>query len=118
MPSKRISELILQCYKKVGLEATVRFLDDLKELGFVQSTKAAISMGLKDVKIPEIKKEILKDAYDKVAIVKKQYEDGIITDGERHSKRSVFGLKSQTSCLMLCTLRSRNKQIANIIRYS
>ncbi|EPP36799.1 RNA polymerase Rpb1, domain 3 family protein, partial [Chlamydia psittaci 84-8471/1] len=86
MPSKRISELILQCYKKVGLEATVRFLDDLKDLGFIQATKAAISMGLKDVKIPEIKSEILKEAYDKVAIVKKQYDDGIITDGERHSK--------------------------------
>ncbi|QVE49210.1 DNA-directed RNA polymerase subunit beta' [Chlamydia crocodili] len=86
MPSKRISELILQCYKKVGLEATVRFLDDLKDLGFIQATKAAISMGLKDVRIPEIKSEILKEAYDKVAIVKKQYDDGIITDGERHSK--------------------------------
>ncbi len=29
-----MSELILQTYKKVGLEATVRFLDDLKNLGF------------------------------------------------------------------------------------
>ncbi|MEF9520176.1 DNA-directed RNA polymerase subunit beta' [Chlamydia crocodili] len=86
MPSKRISELILQCYKKVGLEATVRFLDDLKDLGFIQATKAAISMGLKDVRIPEIKSEILKEAYDKVTVVKKQYDDGIITDGERHSK--------------------------------
>ncbi|BAE81093.1 DNA-directed RNA polymerase beta' chain [Chlamydia felis Fe/C-56] len=86
MPSKRISELILQCYKKVGLEATVRFLDDLKDLGFIQATKAAISMGLKDVRIPEIKSDILKEAYDKVAVVKKQYDDGIITDGERHSK--------------------------------
>ena len=28
----------------------------------------------------------MKDAYEKVAVVKKQYEDGIITDGERHSK--------------------------------
>ncbi|ANH78865.1 DNA-directed RNA polymerase subunit beta' [Candidatus Chlamydia sanziniae] len=86
MPSKRISELILQCYKKVGLEATVCFLDDLKDLGFIQATKAAISMGLKDVQIPEIKSKILQDAYDKVAIVRKQYDDGIITEGERHSK--------------------------------
>lgn len=86
MPSKRISELILECYKKVGLEATVKFLDDLKDLGFVQATKAAISMGLKDVTIPPMKEEVLKDAYEKVAVVKKQYEDGIITDGERHSK--------------------------------
>lgn len=43
-------------------------------------------MGLKDVRIPEVKEEVLKDAYSKVAIVRKQYEDGIITDGERHSK--------------------------------
>lgn len=64
----------------------MRFLDDLKDLGFAQATKAAISMGLKDVRIPEVKEEVLKDAYSKVAIVRKQYEDGIITDGERHSK--------------------------------
>ncbi|MEG1542707.1 MAG: DNA-directed RNA polymerase subunit beta' [Victivallaceae bacterium] len=86
MPSKRISELILNCYKKVGLEATVRFLDDLKDLGFVQATKAAVSMGLKDVKVPPMKPDVLKEAYGKVALVKKQYEEGIITDGERHSK--------------------------------
>lgn len=86
MPSKRISELILLCYKKIGLEATVHFLDNLKDLGFVQSTKAAISMGLKDVKIPAIKEKFLQEAYEKVAVVKKQYEDGIITDSERHSK--------------------------------
>ncbi len=86
MPSKRMSELILTCYKKVGIEATVQFLDNLKDLGFSQSTKAAISMGLKDVRIPPIKENILKDAYGKVAVVKKQYDEGIITDGERHSK--------------------------------
>lgn len=86
MPNKKMSELILTCYKKVGIEATVRFLDNLKELGFNQSTKAAISMGLKDVRIPPVKEHILKEAYDKVAVVKKQYDEGIITDGERHSK--------------------------------
>jgi DNA-directed RNA polymerase subunit beta' len=86
MPSKRMSELILECYKKVGLEATVKFLDNLKDLGFAQATKAAISMGIQDVRIPPIKKKIIEEAHHKVAVVKKQYEDGIITDGERESK--------------------------------
>ncbi len=86
LPSKRMSELILECYKKVGMEATVRFLDHLKDLGFAQATKAAISMGVKDIKIPESKPKLLKEAYQKVEIVRKQYEDGIITDGERKSK--------------------------------
>lgn len=86
LPKKKMGELIMQCYKKVGLEATVRFLDNLKSLGFSEATKAALSMGVCDVKIPPIKQRILKDAHDRVAVVRKQYEDGIITEGERRSK--------------------------------
>ncbi len=81
-----MSQLILECYKKVGLEATVKFLDNLKDLGFAQATKAAVSMGVKDVRIPESKQKIIEEAHKKVALVRKQYQDGIITDGERESK--------------------------------
>jgi len=83
---KRLGELVLECYKKVGLEAAVQFLDNMKNLGFAEATKAAISMGTCDIKIPEQKKQILEEAYKRVAVVKKQYDDGIITEGERHSK--------------------------------
>ncbi len=86
LPKKKMGELIMQCYKKVGLEATVRFLDNLKSLGFAEATKSALSMGVCDVKIPAIKEKILQEAHDRVALVKKQYEDGIITEGERKSK--------------------------------
>lgn len=86
LPKKKMGELILQCYKKAGLEATVRFLDNLKSLGFTEATKSALSMGVCDVKIPPIKQKILEDAHKRVSQVKKQYEDGIITEGERQSK--------------------------------
>ncbi len=83
---KRLSELVLECNKKVGLEATVQFLDNMKALGFAQATKAAMSMGVCDVCIPPNKKKVIEEAHKRVAKVKKQYEDGIITDGERKSK--------------------------------
>ena len=83
---KKMSELVLGTYKKVGLEACVRFLDDLKYIGFENATKAALSMGVKDVCIPEGKQKILDETQKKVAVVIKQYEDGVITEGERHSK--------------------------------
>lgn len=83
---KRLSELVLECYKKIGLEATVQFLDNIKNLGFAEATKAALSMGTCDVKVPPHKAQVLAEAYKRVAVVKKQYEDGIITEGERHSK--------------------------------
>ncbi|MBJ7449771.1 MAG: DNA-directed RNA polymerase subunit beta' [Parachlamydiales bacterium] len=86
LPSKRLGELIMECYKKVGLETTVRFLDNLKNMGFSESTKAAISMGVCDVRVPPSKVAIIAEAHKRVEIVKKQYEDGIITEGERQSK--------------------------------
>lgn len=86
LPKKKMGDLVMMCYKKVGLEATVRFLDNLKSLGFSEATKAALSMGVADVCIPPNKQHIIDEAHEKVALVKKQYEDGIITDGERHSK--------------------------------
>ncbi|MBS0655009.1 MAG: DNA-directed RNA polymerase subunit beta', partial [Verrucomicrobia bacterium] len=110
LPKKRLSELVLDCYKKVGLEATVRFLDNLKKIGFWEATKAAISMGICDVRIPDSKEDLLLEAGNKVAVVRKQYEDGVITEGERRSKiitiwteasdvlsEELFGLLSKTT---------------------
>ena len=83
---KRLSELVLECYKKAGLERTVKFLDDMKSLGFKEATKASLSIGIKDVIIPSNKEALLAEASKRVEKVKKQYADGIITSGERHSK--------------------------------
>jgi DNA-directed RNA polymerase subunit beta' len=83
---KKLSELILETYKRIGLEATVRFLDNLKNLGFAEATKSALSMGVKDVCIPENKAKVLAEAHRRIEVVRKQYEDGVITDGERKSK--------------------------------
>ncbi len=83
---KRLSELVLECNKKVGLEATVQFLDNMKALGFAKATKAALSMGVCDVRIPANKQKIIDEANKRVAKVKKQYDDGIITEKERKSK--------------------------------
>jgi DNA-directed RNA polymerase subunit beta' len=86
LPKKKMSDLVMQCYKKCGLEVTVRFLDNLKALGFSEATKAALSMGVCDVPIPSNKKKIIEEAHKRVDVVRKQYEDGVITDGERQSK--------------------------------
>jgi DNA-directed RNA polymerase subunit beta' len=83
---KKMSELVLQTYKKVGLEATVRFLDNLKNLGFAEATKSALSMGVCDVRVPKDKQKVIDAAHKRIEVVVKQYEDGIITEGERKSK--------------------------------
>ncbi|MBI3236350.1 MAG: DNA-directed RNA polymerase subunit beta', partial [Chlamydiales bacterium] len=83
---KKMSELVLSAYKSIGLEECVKFLDDLKDLGFAYATKSSLSMGVKDVYIPEQKQKILDETLKRVATVVQQYEDGVITEGEKKSK--------------------------------
>jgi len=83
---KQLSDIILRCYKAVGQQRTVETLDLLKEMGFKAATKAGISIGITDMKIPDEKAGQIARAYKEIGDVAKQYQRGIITDGERKNK--------------------------------
>lgn len=83
---KKISRIIDECYKIAGHQKTVETLDRLKDLGFSIATKAGISIGMVDMKVPESKKKIIEDAHAEVKAVEKQRKNGSITDGERYNK--------------------------------
>jgi DNA-directed RNA polymerase subunit beta' len=86
MTKKALEGLISMVLKQIGNLRTVRFLDDLKRLGFRYSTLAGSSIGLDDVVIPANKEKIVNQAYDEVRLLENQYQMGIITDGERYNK--------------------------------
>ncbi|MCH9611707.1 MAG: DNA-directed RNA polymerase subunit beta' [Chlamydiia bacterium] len=109
MRKKKLSGLILDIYKKVGLEKTVNFLDQIKLIGFEQATKSSISMGISDVYIPENKEEELKKAFDKVQKIVKQYEDGIVTEGERKTK--VISIWTETTLSIAAAAYEETMQV-------
>src|SRR5579871_6893987 len=61
-------------------------LDEVKNLGFRYSTLAGISIGVDDMVVPEVKKELVSAAETEVIAVEGQYQDGAITHGERYNK--------------------------------
>ncbi len=86
MSKKSLEALITAVHLKIGNLKTVRFLDQLKELGFRFATLAGSSIGLNDVVVPEIKTRIVGDAYNEVKMLEEQYWMGTITEGERYNK--------------------------------
>ncbi|WP_435106363.1 DNA-directed RNA polymerase subunit beta' [Arhodomonas sp. AD133] len=86
MTKKAISETINTCYRRLGLKATVVFADQIMYLGFHMSTRAAVSIGMEDMVIPEEKAEILGRAEDEVKDIEEQYASGLVTNGERYNK--------------------------------
>ena len=55
MVKKAISKIINQCYRMVGLKATVIFADQLMYTGYEYSTRSGASIGVNDFVIPEEK---------------------------------------------------------------
>lgn len=86
LTKKRLEEITSQCFAEAGNQATAVFLDELKELGFRYATKGGLSIGLQDVEIPRQKTEMVANAMIDVEKIQKQYESGVITDGERYNK--------------------------------
>ena len=86
LTKKRMEGIVAQAYKDVGSLRTVKFLDDLKDLGFTYAMKAGITIGLDDAIIPDEKEELVKQSNGDVDQIRNLYEKGVITDGERYNK--------------------------------
>jgi DNA-directed RNA polymerase subunit beta' len=87
---KALSKLVDDCYRRLGLTATQKLLDGIKELGFRYATRAGVTIGSADIIIPREKKEILAEAEKQVEKVEVQYRRGLITEEERY--RKVIGI--------------------------
>jgi len=83
---KKLGVIIDQCYRRYGTSVTAATLDRVKALGFKFSTKAGMTIAVSDIKVPEMKKEILSHAEQGVAKAEHQYRRGLITEEERYEK--------------------------------
>ena len=83
---ERVSDIVMECYKRFGHTATIALLDDIKKIGFEAATLGGISIGIDDLQIPGEKQEVLKESKEEVAKVEDQYHKGVITDSERKAK--------------------------------
>lgn len=86
MRKKEIGQLIDECFRVAGNKATVILADRVKDIGYQFGTLAGISIGINDMAIPESKIKLLSDADKKVAEIDNQYQEGLITSGERYNK--------------------------------
>jgi DNA-directed RNA polymerase subunit beta' len=86
MNKKEIQNLIDECFRVAGNKSTVILADKLKDVGYQFATAGGISIGIRDMLVPESKTKLLADADDKVSEIDNQYQEGLITSGERYNK--------------------------------
>lgn len=95
MTKKSIANLIDASFRLSGAKATVILADKIMRQGFKYSTNAGISICIDHMVIPASKEKLIKDAEKQVSEIQKQYDEGLITDGERYNK--VVDIWAQTA---------------------
>ena len=86
LTKKNVSDVIDAVYRHCGQKECVMFADRLMGLGFGQACKAGISFGKDDLIIPVEKQEMIRKTQAEVKEFEQQYQDGLITAGERYNK--------------------------------
>ncbi len=86
LTKKDITNVIDVVYRHCGQKETVMFADRLMGLGYRHACRAGISFGKDDLVIPHTKAGLIKKAQDQVKEYEQQYQDGLITRGEKYNK--------------------------------
>jgi DNA-directed RNA polymerase subunit beta' len=84
MKKDNLKQVIAECFKYYGRDATAELADKIKRIGFTYATKAGASIAISDVLVPPEREQILAEADAKVAQLEDDYRDGLITDNERY----------------------------------
>ncbi len=95
MDKKALANFIDISFREAGAKATCILADKLMQLGFKFSTIAGVSICVDDMNIPKQKETLLADAENQVHEIQQQYDEGLITDGERYNK--VVDIWAETS---------------------
>ena len=82
---KQLKPILEKCINIHGATQTAEFLDAVKTLGFKYSTKAAFTVSISDMEVPEDKKRIIAEAEATVENISREYRRGRMTEEERYS---------------------------------
>ncbi|RMH71026.1 MAG: DNA-directed RNA polymerase subunit beta' [Gemmatimonadetes bacterium] len=86
LKKKELAALVGDVYRQYGPIRTAQFLDRLKEIGFEYATRCGLTVGVEDMIIPETKQALIDKARTEIEEIQRQYDRGVITDGERYNK--------------------------------
>ena len=79
-----ISALVNDCCDRYPLADVEPILDAIKSTGFHYATIAGLTVSVWDAVIPADKPELIEEAQDRVDQINEYYEDGFLSERERH----------------------------------
>ena len=83
---KQLKQILEKVINTHGAIQTAVTLDDIKAIGYKYSTRAAMTVSISDMTVPETKKQLLADAEATVDKISRNFRRGLITEEERYKE--------------------------------
>ncbi len=81
---KQLKQILEKCINVHGATGTAETMDNIKALGYKYSTRAAMTVSISDMTVPEAKKTILADAEKTIENISRKFRRGLLTEEERY----------------------------------
>ncbi len=79
-------DIFTKIYETAKMKDCVAFADTFMQLGFHYATVSGTSCSYTDIVIPASKGKVIEDTWQVINAYKKQYNEGLITEGERKNQ--------------------------------
>ena len=83
---KQLKQILEKVINVHGATQTAVTLDDIKAIGYKYSTRAAMTVSISDMTVPESKPKLIADAQATVDRIAKNFRRGLITEEERYKE--------------------------------
>lgn len=83
MNAKALKQIIQECFKLLGSEATAETVDSIKSIGYEHALRSGMTISIGDIYIPSTKDEIVGQTSERTDVIQQQYLQGLITDEDR-----------------------------------
>ena len=83
---KELALIVDRIVRRLGISNSAEVLDGIKAIGYKNSTRAGITVGIEDVQVPEAKRVIMSEAENKVLAIDDFYQQGLVSENERYSE--------------------------------
>ncbi len=107
LTKRSLRDIIGRVVRESGIAKAAKFLDDIKELGFMNAFRGGLSFNLADVVIPAEKDKLINSAQGEADEVTGNYNMGLITNNERYNQ--IIDIWTHTNSKLTFTLMERLK---------
>lgn len=78
-----LKKILSRSFEELGSDVTAKLVDDIKNFGYKYATLSGLSISKDDMVVPDVKRQLLTDAGEKVKYIQKMHWTGFMTEEEK-----------------------------------